>query len=102
LIQGYKVKYFKPAKSISELCNICKEIKESYFCIIDTSSNNNSMIFALGIAFGNDKKFIQIHNTGKFNERPISDLRNWAIEYTNCDVLEAKLKEELEKRLGDN
>jgi hypothetical protein len=59
------------------------------------------MLFALGIAFGKDKKFIQLHDTDLSPERPISDLRQWAIEYKNIQELGRNLKEEWLKRLGD-
>lgn len=88
-----------PAKSLDETCQICIKVKESSICIIDTTYNDFSMLFALGIAFGKDKKFIQLHNIGLDNDRPISDLRKWAIEYRNIEKLKTHLVEELPKRL---
>lgn len=99
LLKDYNLNFFKPAKSKGELCQMCKEIRESSFCIIDTTSNDISLIFALGIAFGKDKKFIQLQNTSLFPNRVMSDLRPWAIEYQNTNILEKKLKEEINKRV---
>ena len=58
------------------------------------------MLFALGVAFGRDKKFIQLHNTSLGQDRPISDLRLWAIEYKNTEQLKNELKKEIPKRLS--
>jgi hypothetical protein len=96
----YQIEMYTPAKSLSELCEMCKEIRSSSFCVIDTTYNDFPMLFGLGIAFGRDKKFIQIHNISLGSERPISDLRQWAIEYTNLTELEDSLEKELFKRLG--
>lgn len=101
ILSKYDTKFFKPAQSLSELCQLCREIRESSFCIVDTTFNDTSMLFALGIAFGKDKKFIQLHDTSLSYERPISDLRSWAVEYRNISELGKSLKEELPKRLGD-
>ncbi len=87
------------AKSLDETCQICVNVKQSSICIIDTTHNDFSMLFALGIAFGKDKKFIQLHNIGLDNDRPISDLRKWAIEYKNIEMLKKSLAKELPKRL---
>jgi len=99
---GKKITFFKPAKSISELCQLCREIRASKFCIVDTTNNDISMLFALGIAFGRDKGFIQLHNIELSPTRPISDLRSWAIEYKNIIELKSLVKTELEKRFGDH
>lgn len=99
LLKNKKVNFFNPAQTLNKLCQLCKEIKESSFHIIDTSYNDYSMLFALGVTFGKDKRFIQLHNTGLSPERPISDLRPWAIEYANTSQLQQKLEEELKKRL---
>ena len=93
----YSLQFHKPAKSKSELCQICREIRGSSFCIIDTTYNDTTMLFSLGVAFGKDKKFTQIHNIGLTADRPISDLRDWAIEYRNTQEVEKSLKEELSK-----
>ena len=98
-LSNYNLKFFQPAKSLNELCQLCKEIRESSFCIIDTTFQNLSMLFALGIAFGRDKKFIQLHNKELSSTRPISDLRAWAIEYHNIHELETLLDKELKKRV---
>lgn len=95
----YKIKEYRPSKTLAELCQMCDEIKKSEFCIIDTTYNDRSMLFALGVAFGKDKKFIQLHNNSLSPERPISDLKRWAIEYSNTDDLHAHLDVELKKRL---
>jgi len=95
------VEAFNPARSLSELCQICQKIRGSSFCIVDTTYNDTSMLFALGVAFGKDRQFIQLHNSSFSPERPLSDLRNWAIEYSNLDELKSSLKEELLKRLGE-
>lgn len=93
--------FFSPAETLNELCQLCQEIRKSSFCIIDTSYNDFTMLFALGLAFGKDKPFIQLHNTSFITkERPISDLRGWAIEYRNLEQLQGQLKEEIPKRLG--
>ena len=84
---SYSIEKFSPAKSLNELCQICKKVKEASFYIIDTTYNDLSMLFALGVAFGRDKKFIQLHNTSLGQDRPISDLRLWAIEYKNTEQL---------------
>jgi hypothetical protein len=97
----YTVAVFHPSKTLSELCQMCDAIKKSEFCIIDTTYNDLSMLFALGVAFGKDKRFIQLHNTqlNPSSGRPISDLRPWAIEYSNVAGLQSPLKDELSKRL---
>lgn len=97
----YDVEAFKPAQSLSELCQICQKVRESSFCIVDTTSNDTSMLFALGVAFGKDRKFIQLHDSSFSPERPISDLRSWAIEYRNLNELNKSIVEELPKRLGE-
>lgn len=97
----YNVEAFNPAQSLSELCQICQKVRESSFCIVDTTDNDTSMLFALGVAFGKDRKFIQLHNSSFSRERPISDLRNWAIEYGNLEDLKKSIVEELPKRLGE-
>lgn len=97
-ILGRNEKFFKSAQSLNELCQLCREIRESSFCIVDTTFNDITMLFALGVAFGKDKKFIQLHDTGLHHERPISDLRPWAIEYRNIKGLENIFKEEWLKR----
>ncbi len=96
---SYSVEKFSPAKSLNELCQICKKVKEASFCVIDTTYNDFSMLFALGVAFGKDKKFIQLHNTSLSEDRPISDLRPWAIEYKNTEQLKNELEKEIPKRL---
>jgi len=93
------VVFFTPAQTLNELCQLCREIKECSFCIVDTTYNDITMLFALGVAFGKDKKFIQLHNTSLSYERPISDLRSWAVEYRNIPELEETLRGELLKRL---
>jgi len=90
-----------PAKSKNQLCQICLNIKASSFCIIDTTHNDISMLFALGVAFGKDKKYIQLHNIELGNSRPISDLRSWACEYKNLTELSDFLSNELPKRIGE-
>jgi len=95
----YNVEAFNPAQSLSELCQICQKVRGSSFCIVDTTGNDPSMLFALGVAFGKDKEFIQLHNSSFSTERPISDLRSWAIEYRNLDELTESLVGELPKRL---
>lgn len=97
---SYSIEKFSPAKSLNELCQICKKVKEASFYIIDTTYNDLSMLFALGVAFGRDKKFIQLHNTSLGQDRPISDLRLWAIEYKNTEQLKNELKKEIPKRLS--
>lgn len=97
---SYSIEKFSPAKSLSELCQICKKVKEASFCIIDTTYNDPSMLFALGVAFGKDKKFIQLHNTSLGQDRPISDLRSWAVDYKNTEQLKNELEKEISKRLG--
>lgn len=97
---SYSIEKFSPAKSLSELCQICKKVKEASFCIIDTTYNDLSTLFALGVAFGKDKKFIQLHNTSLGQDRPISDLRSWAVEYKNTEQLKDELEKEISKRLG--
>lgn len=99
ILSKYNAKFFKPARSLNELCQLCREIRKSSFCILDTTSDDITMLFALGVAFGKDKKFIQLHNTSLSPERSISDLRSWAVEYKNISELEKTLKEELSKRL---
>lgn len=99
ILSKYNAKFFKPARSLNELCQLCREIRKSSFCILDTTFDDITMLFALGVAFGKDKKFIQLHNTSLSPERPISDLRSWAVEYKNMLELEKTLKEELSKRL---
>jgi hypothetical protein len=99
LLSKYSASFFKPARSLNELCQLCREIRESSFCILDTTFNDITMLFALGVAFGKGKKFIQLQNTSLFPERPISDLRSWAVEYGNISELKEALKEELPKRL---
>lgn len=96
----YVLNRHHPAKSLNELCQICNNVRESSFCIIDTTYNNISMLFALGVAFGRDKKIVQLHDTELDHNRPISDLRPWAIEYRNLSELKKLLKAELPKRLG--
>ncbi|MHC3129558.1 MAG: hypothetical protein IBV52_05720 [Candidatus Bathyarchaeota archaeon] len=91
------LKFYKPATTRSELCQLCEEICTSSLCIIDTTYNDLSMLFALGIAFGKDKRFIQLHYTSATPERPISDLRNWAIEYRNIQELTKLFEEEISK-----
>jgi len=88
------------AKTLGEICQICVNIRESGFCIIDTTSNDPSMLLALGIAFGRDKKFIQLHDKSLTPERPISDLRQWAIEYANTVDLKDQLEKELRRRMS--
>jgi hypothetical protein len=98
----FNISVFHPSKTLSELCQMCDAIKKSQFCIIDTSYHDISMLFALGVAFGKDKQFIQLHNTQLSNPsctRPISDLRPWAIEYSNLAELKDTLRTELSKRL---
>jgi hypothetical protein len=99
MIKTKEPHFFKPARSLNELCQLCKEVRESSFCIVDTTYNDTSMLFSLGVAFGRDKKFIQLHNTSLDFVRPISDIRPWAIEYGNIERLREKLEEELRKRL---
>lgn len=94
-----KVIFFKPADSINKLCQICRMIKESEFCIIDTTYNDFSMLFALGVAFGRDKKFIQLHNSELGDENPISDMRSWTISYSSTEDLKNKLSDEFSKRV---
>jgi hypothetical protein len=98
--QGYSCKLNKPAKSVSELCQLCRGIREASFIIADTTSNNLSTIFALGVSFGRDKKFIQLHNKELSPERPISDLKQWSIEYRNLRDLENELEKEVPSRLN--
>jgi hypothetical protein len=97
----YTLAVFHPSKTLSELCQMCDAIKKSEFCIIDTTYNDLSMLFALGVAFGKDKRFVQLHNTqlNPSSGRPISDLRPWAIEYSNLAGLQTPLEDELSKRL---
>jgi hypothetical protein len=99
MVKTKKPCFFKPARTLNELCQLCKEVRESSFCIVDTTYDEPSMLFSLGVAFGRDKKFIQLHNISLNYARPISDLRPWAIEYGNIERLSEKLKEELQKRL---
>lgn len=102
-LKKYHLAVFHPSKTLSELCQMCDVIKKSEFCIIDTTYNDLSMLFALGVAFGKDKQFIQLHNTqlnsNPSSGRPISDLRPWAIEYANLAELQVPLMTELSKRL---
>jgi hypothetical protein len=98
LLKDHKIEFLKPAKSLSELCQICRGIKKSSFCIIDTTCNDISTLFALGVAFGKDKKFLQLHNISLCVKRPLTDLRPWAIEYKNINELKSKLHEELQER----
>jgi len=102
MLNKYNVELLTPAKSQNELCQQCRAVRQSYFCVIDTTYNDISMLFALGVAFGKDKRFIQLHNislSSESNERPIADLKNWAIEYKNIFDLGKFLKDELSKRL---
>ena len=101
LSQKHQIVVHVPAKTLANLCQMCKAIRSSSFCIIDTTYNDISMMFGLGLAFGRDKKFIQLHNTSLSSERPISDLRPWAIEYTNLAELKELLRNDLQIRLGD-
>lgn len=89
-----------PAKSLSELCQICRGVKDALFCIIDTTYNDLSMLFAVGVAFGKDKSFILLHDTELDTNRSISDLKKWAIEYKNIQELTELLNKELPKRLN--
>jgi hypothetical protein len=98
-LRGYKIKPYHPSRTLSELCQMCDMVKKSEFCIIDTTYNDLSMLFALGVAFGKDKKFVQLHDTSLTPVRPISDLRPWAIEYPNVSELSLPLQTELTKRL---
>ncbi len=100
-LNNYKTQFFKKAETLSDLCQLCQKIKESSFIIVDTSYNNLTMLFALGIAFGKDKQFIQLHNIDLSEERPISDIRPWAIEYRNLEELKRRLDKELKFYLGD-
>jgi len=96
-----KVSFFKQASSLNELCLLCKETKESKYCIIDTSYNDLSMLFALGLAFGMDKEFIHLYNkslSGESLKGPLSDMKAWTIQYRNTEELNNKLKEEIKKR----
>jgi len=95
----YEAAFHRPARSLSALCQLCQEVRASSFCIIDTTYNDISMLLGLGVAFGKDKKFLQLHNSSLSSERPISDLRPWALEYRNTHELEKVLEEELSKRL---
>jgi len=99
LSKHYTVELLEPAQSINEQCQVCVEIRKSSFCIIDTTSNDTMMLLALGIAFGTDREFIQLHNVSLSPQRPISDLRSWAMEYHSLTELSTVLKEELPKRL---
>ena len=99
ILKQYKIKFYHPARTLSELCQMCKAIKASSFCVVDTTYNDTSMLFALGCAFGKDKSFVQLHDIGLFPQRPISDLRDWAIEYPNLSRLKNLLLDELPKRL---
>jgi hypothetical protein len=101
MLEQYDIKVYHPSKTLAQLCQMCKAIKESSFCIVDTTYNNISMLFALGCAFGKDKKFMQLHNISLSPERPISDLRPWAVEYPNLSDLESLLRDELPKRLKE-
>jgi hypothetical protein len=98
---GYQLNRYNPAKGLSKLCQICNGVRTSSFCLIDTSYNDVAMLFALGVAFGRDKQFIQLHNTELGSNRPISDLKRWAIEYKNLQEFENLLKDEVSKRLKD-
>lgn len=89
-----------PAKSLADLCQLCLSIKSASFCIVDTTYNDFTSLFALGVSFSKDKKFIQLHNTALSSSRPISDLRSWAIEYKNINDLRTKLIRELPSRLS--
>ena len=100
-LNNYKTLFFKKAETLSDLCQICQKINESSFIIVDTSYNNLTMLFALGIAFGKDKQFIQLHNIDLSEERPISDMRPWAIEYRNLEELKQHLEKELKFFLDD-
>src|SRR5208283_4884909 len=62
-LSQHKIKEYRPSKTLAELCQMCDDIKKSEFCIVDTTYNDRSMLFALGVAFGKDKKFIQLHNS---------------------------------------
>jgi hypothetical protein len=99
MLDEYDLEFFKPAKSLNELCQLCRKIRQSSFCIVDTTFNDITMLFVLGVTFGKGKKFIQLHDTSLSHDRPISDLRQWAIEYKNISELEKTLKEELKKWL---
>lgn len=101
MIEQYDVKVHHPSKTLAQLCQICNAIKGSSFCIVDTTYNDISMLFALGCAFGKDKNFIQLHNISLSPERPISDLRPWAVEYPNLSNLESLLQDELPRRLQE-
>lgn len=94
----YKINRHSPAKSLNQLCLICNNVRNSSICIIDTTYNDLSMLFALGVAFGKDKKFIQLHDTELAKVRPISDISSWTIEYKNIEELENRLKEEFNRR----
>jgi len=98
--EGYVLTRHNPAESLADLCQLCRSIKAASFCIVDTTYNDFTSLFALGISFSKDKKFIQLHNTALSSGRPISDLRSWAIEYKNINDLEIKLSKELPSRLG--
>lgn len=106
ILAGYKdtfnLQFYEPADSLGELCQLCRAIKGSSFCIFDTTYNDITMLFALGVAFGKDRKFVQLHNIGLSLVRPISDLRDWAIEYMNIQEIEESLPEELAKRIGES
>lgn len=95
---GYSLKRHSPATSLHELCQICNNVRNSFICIIDTTYDDLSMLFALGVAFGKDKKFIQLHDVDLSTNRSISDLRPWSIEYRNIKELEERLKDEIDKR----
>ena len=96
----FNLKFYHPSKSLSELCQMCDAIKKSEFCIVDTSYHDLSMVFALGVAFGKDKKFIQLHNTQLSSAtygRPMSDLRPWGNRVLKLAGIKERFKPKLPK-----
>jgi len=99
---GSEVVFVEATSSLNEICQICQKIKQCSFCIIDTSYNDYSTVFSLGLAFGMDKKFIHLFNESLSgpSSLPLSDLRNWTITYHSLGELEERLKEEIQRRWG--
>lgn len=99
---GREVVLVEKLSSLNELCQICQKIRQYSFCIIDTSYNDYSTVFSLGLAFGMDREFIHLFNESlsEPSSLPLSDLRSWTIAYKNLEELEEKLNEEIQRRWG--
>lgn len=97
---GREAIFIEPVSSRNEICQVCQQIKQNLFCIIDTSYNDYSTIFSLGLTFGMDREFIHLFNKSLSgpSSLPLSDLKNWTIEYKNIEELEKRLGEEIQKR----